>query len=523
MPLSVIKPMIRNLACFGLLLLLLPLLSAAFAFYGQQAVLPAAAVLLLAGASTALGAGGLFQVARTGAFLPLDLMTYGTALLCALGAGLAGWLSGQLETAEPLALTAACLVTLRGLCRTATGTDTISARIRFDLHDPSSWEYLQALAGVVLALIAGLAWGLFSDFASGLRAAAAVLAVAWPYTPELLRRMAAKAAETRAAGYGIELYGPEALKTIQSVRSVAFDRHALLATEELVVTDVHAFDRRQEPLLAVAAAAERHATHPAARAIRSIAADWQVPEGAPEEFEEVPGLGVVAMLGGEAIAVGNRNLMQELKIDSFTATSLCRSHEAEGKTCLIVAAGGRAVGMLALHVTTHPDSPATIAAIRHAGRSTTLISGAGEASANAFAKQLGMSAAISGKRPQARLASAGEAVASDTGLFVTPEPGNGLLVYSLGGNVAPGALLARIHPALAAAPLRHFPFLLDAAQDSSKLSKALLTFQAGLSGLAALFCCFMLLPVAISPFICGLCAAGGKILAANWLRKNRNS
>ncbi|MBD8891454.1 HAD family hydrolase [Roseibium litorale] len=523
MPLSVIKPMIRNPACFGLVLLLLPLLSAAFAFYGQEPVLPAAAALLLAGTAAVLGGAGLFQAARAGAFLPLDLMTYAAALFSAIGAGLAGWLTGQLEIAEPLALTAACLVTLRALCRTATSTETVSARISLDLHDPLSWEYLQVLTGAVLALIAGLAWGLVSDPASGISAGAAVLAVAWPYTPELLRRMAAKAAETRAAGYGIELYGPDALQNVQSVRAIAFDRHALLATEELVVTDVHAFDRRQEPLLAVAAAAERHATHPAARAIRSIAADWQVPEGAPEEFEEVPGLGVVAMLGGEAIAVGNRNLMQELKIDSFTATSLCRSHEAEGKTCLIVAAGGRAVGMLALHVTMHPDSPATIAAIRHTGRSTTLVSGAVETSANAFAKQLGMSAAIADKRPQTRLASAGGIAASEPGLFVTPEPGNGLVVYFLGGSVAPGALLARIHPALAASPLRHFPFLLDAAQDSGKLSRTLLMTQASLSGLAALVCCFLVLPVAASPFVCGICAAGGKALAGNWLRKNRNA
>lgn len=523
MPLSTLKPLLRNPACFGLLLLLLPLLSSCLSFYGAQPVLPVAANLLLAGISLVLGLAGLLLTAKSGALVYLDIATIAMAVASAIGAGVAGWTAGEPAIAQPLAISGACLVVVRGLCRTAAATAGPASKPSLNFRDPSSWEYLQALAGLALAATAGVVWSLVSGITEGITAGAAVLAIAWPYAPELLRRFATRAAETRAAGYGIELLGFDALSQLRAVNAVAFDRHALLVSEDLVVTDVHAFDRRQEPLLAVAAAAERHATHPVARAIRSIAADWQVPEGAPEEFEEAPGLGVVAMLGGEAIAVGNRALMQELKIDSFTATSLCRSHEAEGKSCLIVAAGGRAVGMLALQAIAHPDGPPTIAAIRHSGRATLLVSGAGEATANAFAKQLGMSSAVANVRPQNRLSCAAEAAATGPALFVSTVPDGGLEISFLNGTLVSGGLLARLHPQLTGSPLRHLPFLLAASEDSRDLRQRLVGAEAALSLVLALAASFLLLPVAAAPLACGLSVILGKGISSRWLRKNRTA
>ena len=136
---------------------------------------------------------------------------------------------------------------------------------------------------------------------------------------------------------------------------------------DLMVSNVMAFDNEPRTLLAVAASAEAYATHPVAQALRQLAVQWRVQLRTPDRYEPEPGLGVVALLGGQTVVLGTTDLLKRLQIDSFTADAIARSLEADGKTVLRVAVGGRVVGVLGLEGTLRQDAGVAGRALRGEG------------------------------------------------------------------------------------------------------------------------------------------------------------
>ena len=84
-------------------------------------------------------------------------------------------------------------------------------------------------------------------------------------------------------------------------------------------------------LLRLAAALERSSEHPLAAAIVAAAEERGIAVGAPENFRSITGKGVVGTVEGAEVALGNRALMEELKIDVAEAVRASRRAAARGR------------------------------------------------------------------------------------------------------------------------------------------------------------------------------------------------
>ncbi|GAB4528124.1 MAG: hypothetical protein Tsb0019_30130 [Roseibium sp.] len=173
-------------------------------------------------------------------------------------------------------------------------------------------------------------------------------------------------------------------------RDILIDKAAVMSGPDLMVTNVMAFDNEPRTLLAVAASAEAGSSHPVAEALRELATQWRVDLRMPDRFDPAPGLGVVALLGGQTVVIGTTDLLKSLRIDSFTADAIARSLEEDGKTVLRVAVGGKVVGVLGLEGTLRQDAGVACRALRGEGLVPWLCSGDSPKTREALADMLGL-------------------------------------------------------------------------------------------------------------------------------------
>ncbi|MFD1697404.1 cation-translocating P-type ATPase [Roseibium aestuarii] len=329
------------------------------------------------------------------------------------------------QTVLPAVATAALLLILSAGARVL---------VRLDMTEPSPFRsrkslLIQCAAATSLGVLAGL-YGFAGltgtpdqpNFArlveNALATGGSVLLLLWPHGMDLLARQLTRIANRHARARGLVLADVQLLREMRSLGAVVFDRPTLMTSERFVVTDVKAFDKQPEVLLSIAATAEAFAQHPIGTAIRDLARDWDVPQEKPVEHEEAPGLGIVAMIGDEPVAVGNTALMDRLKIDTFTATSLCRTFESAGKICVLVAVGQRVVGVLALQGVLQAAAPDAVRALRQNGCASLIVSGVSAPATRWLTDAIGAEGFRHGIAPQERASAAAAAVGHLNALFI---------------------------------------------------------------------------------------------------------
>ena len=142
-------------------------------------------------------------------------------------------------------------------------------------------------------------------------------------------------------------------------------------------------------LLKLAAALERSSEHPLAEAIMAECETRGIVARMVEDFAAVPGRGVTAREGQNAIAAGNVRLMNELGVT--VPAGLAEQFAAEGKTPLFFAKNGELAGTVAVADEVKETSAGAIAALRSLGVDVRMLTGDNRVTAEAIARRVGLS------------------------------------------------------------------------------------------------------------------------------------
>ncbi len=121
-----------------------------------------------------------------------------------------------------------------------------------------------------------------------------------------------------ASRKGILIKGATYLETLAKVRTFVFDKTGTLTKGTFTVTEIHGEGICETELIKIAATAESRSNHPVAK---SIVKAHNGETAAPENFTELPGLGVEAVTDGSHIFVGNEKLMKQTGIAPIDITS----------------------------------------------------------------------------------------------------------------------------------------------------------------------------------------------------------
>jgi Cu+-exporting ATPase len=236
-----------------------------------------------------------------------------------------------------------------------------------------------------------------------LTALISVLVVACPCALGLATPTAVTVGVGRGAELGILIRNGEALEIAEKVMTVAFDKTGTLTRGKPEVTDIMPAGIPEDTLITFAAAVEKNSAHPLAQAVVRRAETRNLKIEPSDHFTTFGGKGVAATVLGERVLAGNRMLLQENSIVlPADVEERISAFEKDGKTAVLVAAGGQFAGTIAIADTLKETSKTAIDQLKAMGISTVMVTGDNQKTADAVARQVGITQVIAEVLPAAK-------------------------------------------------------------------------------------------------------------------------
>ncbi len=254
------------------------------------------------------------------------------------------------------------------------------------------WLVLVALVGGTATFLVWLAAG--ASVQAAMLFAITVVVITCPDALGLATPTAIMVGTGLGARRGVLFKNATALEASARIDTVVMDKTGTLTKGEPEVTDVVADGIAEEEMLALVAAVERESEHPLARAIDQHAAGRGVATFTVTDFRNVAGHGAGAEVDGRRVLVGNGRLMSAENVDLGTLEARRDELAASGRTAVLVAVDGTAVGVIALADAARDTAAAAVAALHKSGIEVVMLTGDNEATAQRIADQLGIDTVI---------------------------------------------------------------------------------------------------------------------------------
>jgi Cu2+-exporting ATPase len=213
--------------------------------------------------------------------------------------------------------------------------------------------------------LAGAQLALFGD----IRRAASVLTVDYSCVLKLAHPVVVKTCMYTAGHQGVLIKGAQALEALAEVDTFIFDKTGTLTTGALEVDQVLPMDEwSADELLALAASAEQHYSHPVGEAVVREANRRNLPLPALSQVDFVVAHGVSAFVQGERVLVGSHHFVAEDEgVDCTAVEEAAGRLRAAGKSILYVAHERHLEGMITLKDQVRPETPQVLRRLKEMG------------------------------------------------------------------------------------------------------------------------------------------------------------
>lgn len=293
------------------------------------------------------------------------------------------------------------------------GNETMLARIIQLVEDAQGTKApIQALADrisayfvpiiISISLLTFIIWYflLGSSLSYALMALTSVIVIACPCALGLATPTAIMVGTGKGAENGILIKGGEPLETASSIKIIVFDKTGTITHGRPIVTDIIG-DRN---LLAIAASLEHHSEHPLAEAIRIKAKEVGLVLSEIEAFKALSGKGIEGTIKKTHYYFGNRVLMNQIKVSIVQKEREINNLEKQGKTVMLLANKKELLGIIAVADTIKKNSVETVTQLEKKGIGVYMLTGDNKETANAIAKQAGITHVIAEVLPDQKAA-----------------------------------------------------------------------------------------------------------------------
>ncbi|MFF5958203.1 heavy metal translocating P-type ATPase [Streptomyces luteogriseus] len=297
---------------------------------------------------------------------------------------------------------------------TRVGADTQLARMARLVKDAQNGKaaaqrLADRISAVFVPVVIALALGTLgfwlgngAGLTAAFTAAVAVLVIACPCALGLATPTALMVGTGRGAQLGILIKGPEVLESTRRVDTVVLDKTGTVTTGRMTLLAVHTAEGTDEAdVLRLAGALEHSSEHPIARAVADGALEKLGALPTPEDFANVPGLGVQGVVEGHAVLVGRERLLADwaMRLPEGLAGARAAAEEA-GRTAIAVAWDGEARAVLEVADAVKDTSAEAVGRLRALGLAPILLTGDNEAVARSVAREVGIEEVIAEVLPQ---------------------------------------------------------------------------------------------------------------------------
>ena len=293
---------------------------------------------------------------------------------------------------------------LAGIMRLVAQAQSSRSRAQALADRAAFWLTWVALGSGIITLVVWIALG--APVSVAVERFVTVLVIACPHALGLAVPLVMAISTTLAAQSGLLVRDRRGLEEARNITTVVFDKTCTLTLGEHRVVRVRAQNGlRDEEVLRLAAAVERDAEHPVARAIVKSALERGIVVPVATNFEAIPGQGVRATVEGRHLSEGGPNLLASLNV---TLDAEMREFEREatklGQGVIYLIESDRALGAFVVADAVRPESADAIKELHEAGIEVVMMTGDAQGVADAVARELGIDTVLAQVLPDQKAA-----------------------------------------------------------------------------------------------------------------------
>ena len=271
------------------------------------------------------------------------------------------------------------------------------------LADQVSGYFVPVVLGC--AVVAFISWFIFGPapaLAYALVSAISVLIIACPCALGLATPMSIMVGVGKGAQSGILIKNAEAIEKCEKITHILTDKTGTLTAGRPQVTAIIIANGGDEKsLLSMAAAIEQSSEHPLARCVVDYAKEKGYTLASVDDFQSVTGGGVQGKVNGKVVLLGKQKFIQDNGIsllDELKNKSVELQEKAQ--TVIWIAVGGQTVGIFGISDPIKRTTPDAIGALHKMGLKVVMLTGDNEKTAQAIAKELGITFVYAGLEPK---------------------------------------------------------------------------------------------------------------------------
>ncbi|WP_406651461.1 copper-translocating P-type ATPase (plasmid) [Aliisedimentitalea scapharcae] len=261
-------------------------------------------------------------------------------------------------------------------------------------------KYADKVAGffvpvvIVIAILSFIAWAIWGPapaLSYALISAVAVLIIACPCALGLATPMSIMTATGRGAQAGVLIKNAEALERFEKVDTLIVDKTGTLTEgKPRLVAVLPEPGYEEAEVLRLAASLERGSEHPLAEAIVRGAEERGVDMANASDFEAVTGKGVMGVVDGRTVALGNIALITDMGLEGGVLTDKANARRDEGETVMFVVLEGEIAGLVSVADPVKETTPVALKALHDLGFRIIMATGDNERTAKAIGVRLGI-------------------------------------------------------------------------------------------------------------------------------------
>jgi Cu+-exporting ATPase len=253
-------------------------------------------------------------------------------------------------------------------------------------------------AVILIAIITFVVWATIGPeprMAYAIINAVAVLIIACPCALGLATPMSIMVATGKGAQGGVLFKNAEAIEVLREIDTLVVDKTGTLTEgKPKLVTVVTAEGVGEEELLRLTASLERGSEHPLAAAIVAGAQERGIELVKVDTFESVTGKGVKAIVDKRSVALGNRALLEEARIDPGELAARAESYRADGQTVMFVIVDDKPAGLVGVADPIKESTPEAIHQLHEQKIRIVMVTGDSRTTAEAVSRKLNIDEVI---------------------------------------------------------------------------------------------------------------------------------
>lgn len=258
-------------------------------------------------------------------------------------------------------------------------------------------------AVITIAVIAAVIWLLAGEsFGFALARGISVLVISCPCALGLATPVAIMVGSGVGARNGILFKSAVSLEETGRVKTVVLDKTGTITKGEPEVTDIIPDGVTENELLQLAYSLETKSEHPLAKAIVKKATENGITAKGTDNLEILAGNGLRAKAEESVIIGGSLRFISEEAEVSASLDQKAQQLAESGKTPMLFAKDGKAIGIIAVADTIKDDSAKAVKELKKMGIRVVMLTGDNEKTANAIGKAAGVDEVIAGVLPDGK-------------------------------------------------------------------------------------------------------------------------